>query len=109
MADKKLQMPCSKEEFLVVKTVSSVSGFDTISDYLRALVTADIVAKKKSHKHPEIYGMSTHEWDNLSEEEKKQYLNQIAPVRPQSLDYFLAVKKGETDDNMIRTTNELGI
>lgn len=87
-----VQMTATKEEIKVIKLVSVMGNFASISDYIRSLVTADISAKKKAHPNPFVYGGNQY-WTDLSAEEREQYLNQIAPVKPNSLDYFLHQKK----------------
>ncbi len=83
----------TKEEYGVIKLVSVMGGFDSVSDYVRSLVTADIVAKKKAHQYPSIIGMRQMDWDRLADYEKEQFLNQIGPVVPNSMDHFLEMKK----------------
>lgn len=103
---RRIQMTCTEEEYSVVKTVSAMGKFAYMSDYIRSLVTADIVAKKKAARHPEIYGMSTHEWDNLTEGERERYMGQIAPVRPSSIGYFVRSLPGP---GQLHGNDELGI
>jgi len=73
-------MTATKEEIKVIKLVSAMGGFDSISDYVRSVVTADIVAKKKAHKNPWVFSVTLADWELLTAELKEQYLNQIGPV-----------------------------
>lgn len=98
------QVVFTKAEYDTVKVVSVYRGFKSVNKYLRSLVEADVVAYKKTAKNP-VVGIDWDDWNNLSEQEREQYLNQIAPVKPRSFDYFLKQQSGQAE----RNKNDLGL
>jgi hypothetical protein len=90
-----VQMTATKDEIKVVKLVAAMEEFDSVSEYIRDLVTRDISAKKRGHENPWIYGLRKIDWDVLTDDEKENFLSQIGPVIPASMDHFIdAVKNG---------------
>lgn len=101
-------MTCTEEEKIAIKVTAVNSGFNGSSEYIRSLVTADIIAKKKALPDKAWrYGEGFNDWQNLSEKEREQYMNQLGPVKPASFGYWL---NGKGDLNPTSPDfNEIGI
>src|SRR6267378_3354721 len=84
------QMTCTKGELLAIRLVVATDKFESTSEYIRSLVTADVIARKKAN--PELawrYGEGYNDWANLDDDEKVKYLNQLGPVQPRSFEHFM--------------------
>jgi len=88
-----VQMTVSEDEIYPIKVASTLGKFASVSDYIRSLVTVDIIAKKKASPYPSTFGITEDQWLNLNDFERDKYMSQIGPVLPNSMDEFLREKR----------------